>query len=107
MKIITLGVESINCIIESEAKAYGFDIFTYNSETGLINTIKKSNSSIFLKAVIKQSPYANKSNVKYVEVIIKSDSNINPSSSKSHISQDLSQANNFVEYINDQGFLFI
>ena len=106
MENFSLGVKSINCVIESAAKAYGFDIFTYDPETGLIKTMKNYDSNIFLKTIIRQLP-SSKSNLRYIDVVIKVDQNDKSSNNKSPTPEDLSQAKECVEEINDQGFLYV
>lgn len=107
MEALSLGVQSINCILKSAAKSYGFDIFTYDPKTGLVDTMKRKDSLVFLKTIIRDGPGACKNTHRYIDVIIKSDPNAKYSNNKSDTSRILSQANECVEEINDQGFLFV
>ncbi len=104
MENFSLGVKSINCVIESAANAYGFGIFTYDPETGLIQTMKSCDSNIFLKTIIRQIP-SSKNNLRFIDVVIKIDQN--DTNNKGCTPEDLSQAKECVEVINDQGFLYI
>ncbi len=106
MENFSLGVKSINCVIESAANTYGFSIFTYDPETGLIKTMKSCDSNIFLKTIIRQIP-SSKNNLRFIDVVIKVDQNDKSSNNKSCTPEDISQAKECVEEINDQGFLFI